>query len=410
MNSIWLLIALSTSIGSLLNLIWGGSVFVLLGLTIFLFLSNRKLALISAFSILGFLLSERPIVSSDEALGKILSMRDGKAVIGDIVIWEDGSWKRVAGRGYANVKGEGVRVYCKGMRFRIGYPEYTFEDCWAFPLDEGILGRVKGYLWKVRRDLEGYGSLSVDMAISKQNEKAKRAGLSHLFAFSGFHAGVLFSMIYFLIFPFFPSFFYSLPIAVILTYVLTFMSGPSPSAQRAIFMLSIWTASKLLDYPVSKLNILGMSMFSSLIADPYLILSPSFLLSHLATLGVMIALERKETRWMVPFYANLYTIPVVCVIFREISPLSPVLSFLLSPIAALQVFLGEMIVLFRVMGFEKLPVFLKNGIKPIDFMVERALDLAATLPKLTGSCIVVSVLASILIAISIKHTGSDFNA
>ena len=410
MNSIWLLIALSTSIGSLLNLIWGGSVFILIALTAFLFFIDRKLGLISAFSILGFLLSIRPIVSSDEALGKILSMRDGKAVIGDIVVLKDGKWKKVYGRGYSRVKGSGIRVYCKGMNLRIGYPEYTFKDCWAFPLNEGVLGKLKRYLWRVRKDLEKYGSLSVDMAISKQNEKAKEAGLSHLFAFSGFHTGVLFSMIYFLVFPFSPSFFYSLPIAVVLTYVLTFISGPSPSAQRAILMLSIWTASKLLDYPVSKLNILGLSMFFSLILDPYVVLSPSFILSYLATLGVIVAIEKREKWWMVPFYANLYTIPVVCLVFGKISPLSPILSLIFSPLAALQVFLGEMIVLFRVMGFEKLPLFLKSGIRPVDITTEKLLDLASSFPKIAGSCILISTLTVVLIVLSIKHSSVDINA
>ena len=232
------------------------------------------------------------------------------------------------------------------------------------------------------------------MALSKPMKVAREAGVSHLFAFSGFHTGVVFYMTLFLVSSFFSSMFFLYPIPLILVIPMILMSGPSPSAVRAYMMLSFFTVSKILDYPVSKFNMLGLSALISMIFDPYIVLSPSFALSYSATFGVLVAIDYGKSWWRVPIYAYVFSLPVVLIFFQEVNILSPIVSILLSPLSMVMVFVAEIASISALLGGWGMSDLLVSGLLPLDRLVEKIMQIFSRFPKIKLP-IVVSVVLSL---------------
>ncbi len=392
MRAPFLIAALSMAIGTLLS-VMGGSLWILLVPFAVLIPLRPKVAALWAFSLLGFLLSIREVPDGIEVLGKVSSTHGERAVVSEMMVWSGEKWVKLRGRGEARGVVPGRRVYCEGVDLRPKYPEYSLKKCWDFPVDQDLIGRWKERAFKVREKFKGSRSVSVDMAISNPRREAKEAGLSHLFAFSGFHTGILFFMILSVVSYVFPSMFLSQPISLLILFLLVQVSGPSPSAIRAFSMLLIHTFSRLVDYPLSVYNILGLSAFFSMMLDPWIILSPSFSLSYAATLGVLVALEKREGRWWrVPVFAYLFSLPVQVIFFGSVNLFSPILSIALAPLASLAVALGEIVVILGFMGLWRMAELVAKGLWPLDWVLQEVMKLAVHLPKvrIPASLVVIS--------------------
>ncbi len=379
MTAPFLLASLFFSLGTLFQ-IFGGPLWVLIIAIFPIYFWNPKVAILFSFSVIGFLLAIRPIPQGEELLGKVSSFSGKRFVVSDLSVWNGSVWEKLPGKASAREVTVGERVYCKGVKLVKAYPEYLLKECWSFPLDRSVLNELKEYMWTVRERLLKVNSFSVDMAISNPRKIARKAGVSHLFAFSGFHTGLIFYMVTILVSSFAPSLFITYPISLLGTFLLILITGPSPSAVRAFMMLSIWAVSRLVDYPVEKLNILGMSALFALFLDPYVVLSPSFILSYSATLGVLFALEMEGRWWKVPVYAHLFSIPAVLIFFKELNVLSLVVSLILSPIAMLQVFIAEIAVFSAILNLWGVSGLLISSLKPVDLLVGKILSIFAKVP------------------------------
>lgn len=176
----------------------------------------------------------------------------------------------------------------------------------------------------------------------------RRAGVSHALAVSGMHLVFLSAALSFLLRRL------RLPrpatsVAVVLFgFFYAALAGFTPSVLRAALMLAVYHASWFARRQPDSLTSLALSGALMLIFAPYLIFSVSFLLSYLATLGILLAAqftrEKKKVRRPLPLrcarrigsfalltlFAVLFTLPVTSALFGELSLLSIPSNLLLS--------------------------------------------------------------------------------
>ncbi len=394
MRSPFLLASVSFSIGTLVRILGGPFWVFLLVIPVALF--RPKTLLMFSFAFLGFLISFRSDPIGTEVLGRVSSFNSRGFVVSDMRILNGDRWERIHGKALSKRVSVGKRVYCKGIIKTESFPEYSLKKCWDFPIDLSLMDKLKIRVWETREKLLRKNSISLNMALSNPMDVARKAGVSHLFAFSGFHTGVVFYISVLFVSSFFRSMFLIYPVSLIAVVPFIVMSGPSPSAIRAYTMLAFFTASKLLDYPVGKLNILGLSALISIISDPYIIFSPSFVLSYSATFGVMMAMD-DERWWKVPIYAYVFSLPAILIFFRELNVVSPVVSILLSPLSMLQVFVAEIATASAFFGGFGFSDLLISGLSPVDKLVEKVLVLFSKFPTVELPLSVSVVLSFVLI-------------
>ncbi len=394
MKSPFLISSLFFATGTLTRILGGPFWVILLIIPASLF--KPKILPILFFMILGFLLSFRPNPGGIEVLGKVGSFNSRGFVVSNMRILNNGEWEEIPGKALARSVSPGKRVYCKGITKVDSFPEYKLRKCWDFSIDLSPIDRLKIRVWETRERLLKKNSVSLNMALSNPMDVARRAGVSHLFAFSGFHTGVVFYILVLFVSSFFRSMFLIYPISLVAVIPFIMMSGPSPSAVRAYMMLVFFTVSKLLDYPVGRLNILGLSALVSMMLDPYIIFSPSFVLSYSATLGVIVAMDDKRW-WKVPIYAYVFSLPAILIFFQELNVMSPIVSILLSPLSMLQVFVAEITAVSAFFGGFGFSDLLASGLSPIDKFVEKVLLLFSKFPTIELPIPVSIVLSFILI-------------
>lgn len=175
----------------------------------------------------------------------------------------------------------------------------------------------------------------------------RRAGVSHALAVSGMHLVFLSAALAFLLRR------VGFPRPAVSVFVILFaffyaaLVGFTPSVVRAALMLFFYEGSWFVKRQADSLTSLALSGAVMLLFAPHLISSVSFLLSYLATLGVLLAaqicrapirsrspLQRTARRIgsyaLMTLFAVLFTLPVSCAIFGEVSLLSLPANLLLS--------------------------------------------------------------------------------
>ncbi len=385
MKIFFFLASLSFSAGVLLRNVVAPAVFYIF-LFVLLFLSiGRKWWYIPVFVFLGFLLSQRVDLRGVEILGVVSN--ESPPVVRDIEVWVDGSWRGVPGgfRSKEYVYGSGV--YCLGDLTRVpSHPEYRFEgSCFDFPLPrknlfERMVLNLKERLRDYERNVAQIAPRVSGMVLSRKDEEVYSSGLTPFFAVSGYHMGLIFVIFRVA----FSSFTYRMwllnSLSLIPTLLFLLSVGVSPSALRAFSMLSIHVLFKSLDYPVHPLNVLGISALASLLVDPYLVFSPSFLLSYSATAGILLGIEKRSSLFLIPFYAFLSSLPISILLFGRVHVLAPLLSLLMIPLSSLGIFAGAMSLILYSVGFEGLGTLILRGSKPIDSLIDVLLKIGSKAP------------------------------
>ncbi|MDP8221070.1 MAG: DNA internalization-related competence protein ComEC/Rec2 [Candidatus Stygibacter frigidus] len=133
------------------------------------------------------------------------------------------------------------------------------------------------------------------------HKNIRRVGLSHLFAVSGLHVGIIALIIYSILISFFP--YKAARISMIfMLLVYGFLCHWTPSVSRAIIMLGIYTLCQLLERPVNLNQILLLSLLLITLIAPYHLFSPGLQLSFAATLVIINLAPLIERQ---PFYRRL---------------------------------------------------------------------------------------------------------
>ncbi|MBR6053504.1 MAG: ComEC/Rec2 family competence protein [Clostridia bacterium] len=176
----------------------------------------------------------------------------------------------------------------------------------------------------------------------------RRAGISHALAVSGMHLVFLSAALSFLLRRL------GLPrpgvsVSVVLfAFFYAALVNFTPSVLRASLMLLFYEGGWFAKRQPDSLTSLALSGAVMLLFAPYLVASVSFLLSYLATLGILLSAqfirEKKPKKRPLPLslarkigsyalmtlFAVLFTLPVTCALFGEVTLLSIPANLLLS--------------------------------------------------------------------------------
>ena len=121
-----------------------------------------------------------------------------------------------------------------------------------------------------------------------QKEIFSKAGIMHIMAVSGLHAGIVALLVSWLFFflrgklrPIREV------ISIVSLWVFAFITGLSPSVMRSALMFSFLIAGRLIKRPVNSINSLLASAFVLMIASPSVIFSASFQLSYMAVFYII---------------------------------------------------------------------------------------------------------------------------
>ncbi len=207
-------------------------------------------------------------------------------------------------------------------------------------------------------------------------ETFNRVGISHLFAISGLHIGMVCTIAFFIFkwclsrIPFFlwhawtrkgAALFSILPV---LFYGA--LSGMSPSTQRAVVMVFLFLMTFVLEKEHDLLNTLALAGLVIVVVFPPSVFSISFQLSFAAVLTIVYGISNFKNRWMTPstlfqsrllqwmldlfmvsMLAYLGTLPLVLYYFNQVSLVGPaancffvpLFGFVVVPLGLLAVFL-----------------------------------------------------------------------
>ena len=142
---------------------------------------------------------------------------------------------------------------------------------------------------------------------SKQRQVLQASGLSHLFAISGLHIGLIFATVMLLakyVFNLFPSLFERMPRsylclipAMMAALVYAGLAGFAVSTQRALLMLVIFVVTRVLVRDVSLLKVLLIAASLILIFDPFALLDVGFWLSCGAVVTIYLATSTWPNSW-----------------------------------------------------------------------------------------------------------------
>lgn len=121
------------------------------------------------------------------------------------------------------------------------------------------------------------------------------SGAMHILAVSGLHVGIVYFVLYYLLFFLGNSFrgrvLRSL-LLILFLWVYAFVTGLSPSVMRACLMFSVGQLAVCFDRRGSVFNTLAFSAFLLLVVDPLLLYNVSFQLSYSAVLAIVLLQPR----------------------------------------------------------------------------------------------------------------------
>lgn len=145
-----------------------------------------------------------------------------------------------------------------------------------------------------------------------------KTGNLHLLAISGFHIGIIFAILYFLV----RKIKYADIFIFILLSLYIFFTNFAPSALRAFLFFSLLRIFKKLD-PVENLFLAGIIYLT------FFPLSLSFFLSFLATYAILISIP---SQIKLILNLNIINFSIVSLFFKKYQALNFFISFILTPI------------------------------------------------------------------------------
>jgi len=225
-------------------------------------------------------------------------------------------------------------------------------------------------------------ALTVGDKSSFTNEQRKvfqDTGTSHLIAISGLHVGLVFIFVsnafrYFLwpfarIFEIIPRSTLVIIPALGSAILYSGFAGFAVSTQRALTMLLVYVACKLLAREVSLLKVLLLAAAILLIIDPFSILDLGFWLSCCAVLVIaLISESRQKSQAMSLFKLQpllwLGMLPITIGFFGQISFISPLVNLIVVPLfCVLLIPLSLISVSFDALGLVTISSFMFNSLE-----------------------------------------------
>jgi len=196
-----------------------------------------------------------------------------------------------------------------------------------------------------------------DMVDDEIRKAFTDAGTIHILAVSGLHVGIIYFFAAFLIGRVFRGEggrWFRLIFCLVILWLYAGIAGFSPSVLRAATMFSFIAAGREFGRLGNVYNMLGVSAFLLLLANPFLIGSVGFLLSYLAVTGIVMLHPVIYSLWVAPtwfldkvwsltvvsFSAQLATFPVTVHFFHQFPNYFLFSNLLVIPLATILLYAG----------------------------------------------------------------------
>ena len=193
----------------------------------------------------------------------------------------------------------------------------------------------------------------------REEQKAlfRHNGISHLLAVSGFHVGLIYSILL--------SCFFFIPrntkagkyirgLVLIILWFYALLTGATPSVLRATFMITLFVAGSLIGKKGFTLNTLCVAAFCLLIIQPYTLFDIGFQLSFVSVTGILLSQiilsdwltrQKNGVRSIIGFIsvciaAQIATLPLTLYYFGAFSPYFLIGNLIAIPVIYLILFLS----------------------------------------------------------------------
>lgn len=177
-------------------------------------------------------------------------------------------------------------------------------------------------------------------------ELMKNLGISHVISISGLHLVLVYSVLRKLL---------GKKLSLLLAFIYVLFSGASASSVRAYIMIVILTFGSIVKRNYNPLASLSLAGIILLVMKPYYIFNLGYLLSFLATLGIILfnkSLNKKlyklpnfiRSTIAISLSAQMLTLPVIILYFNEVSLNFIIGNIVIIPFINILVVLGNMLI------------------------------------------------------------------
>lgn len=177
-------------------------------------------------------------------------------------------------------------------------------------------------------------------------ELMKNLGISHIISISGLHLVLVYSVLRKLL---------GKKLSLLLAFVYVLFSGASASSVRAYIMIVIVTFGSIVKRNYNPLASLSLAGIILLVMKPYYIFNLGYLLSFLATLGIILfnkSLNKKlyklpnfiRSTIAISLSAQMLTLPVIILYFNEVSLNFIIGNIVIIPFINILVVLGNILI------------------------------------------------------------------
>lgn len=177
-------------------------------------------------------------------------------------------------------------------------------------------------------------------------ELMKNLGISHIISISGLHLVLVYSVLRKLL---------GKKLSLLLAFIYVLFSGASASSVRAYIMIVIVTFGSIVKRNYNPLASLSLAGIILLVMKPYYIFNLGYLLSFLATLGIILfnkSLNKKlyklpnfiRSTIAISLSAQILTLPVIILYFNEVSLNFIIGNIVIIPFINILVVLGNILI------------------------------------------------------------------
>lgn len=169
-------------------------------------------------------------------------------------------------------------------------------------------------------------------------------GISHLFAISGMHVGLLTLVISKLLMKLNIKEKYIFIIISLFLFFYLFITGVSPSILRAIFFYLFFSINKIYNFNIKGVNIFMLIFSISLLVNPYYIHEVSFLYSYTISFSLLLVGNKINNGsyfkrlFLTSFISFIVSFPITIYFFNQINILSVFYNMLFVPFISMIVF------------------------------------------------------------------------
>lgn len=169
-------------------------------------------------------------------------------------------------------------------------------------------------------------------------------GISHLFAISGMHVGLLTLVISKLLMKLNIKEKYIFIIISLFLFFYLFITGVSPSILRAIFFYLFFSLNKIYNFNIKGVNIFLLIFSISLLVNPYYIHEVSFLYSYTISFSILLVGNKISNGsyfkrlFLTSLISFIVSFPITIYFFNQINILSVFYNMLFVPLISMVVF------------------------------------------------------------------------